>query len=60
VTSHKGEPAPTPNAQRQRDFRAKKKAAQLHEVRGIFATIEHEALIKAFAQQLTNQERAKP
>jgi hypothetical protein len=58
VTSQKGASAPTPNAQRQRDFRAKKKAAQLHEVRGIFANDEHEALIKAFAQQLTKRDQA--
>jgi hypothetical protein len=54
MTNPKGAPAPTPNALRQREFRARKKAAQLHEVRGIFATDEDEAAIKAFAKKLAN------
>ena len=52
MNSPKGAPAQTLNAQRQRDFRAKKKEANLHEVRGIFATKEHAKKIKEFAESL--------
>ena len=50
-TQHKN--AAKTNAERQRDFRARKAALQIIEVRGIFAHAEKHAAIKEFAAKLT-------
>jgi hypothetical protein len=48
----KGAKAPKTTAERQSAFKARKAAQGLAEVRGIFASPEHSAMIKLYAEQL--------
>jgi hypothetical protein len=54
MTEKAGKPAQS-NTQRQAAFKARKAAQGLAEVRGIFASPEHSAMIKLYAEQLKSE-----
>lgn len=52
MSNEKGAKAPTSNAKRQQEYRARKATQKMHEVRGIYATEEQTKKIKEFAESL--------
>ena len=52
MADSKGAQAPKTTAERQAAFRAKKAAAKLQEVRGIFASAENAVKIRRYAARL--------